>query len=45
MAQPLDGPDFLFMPKFTWRAEGHYLIDLVSPAFELFSIGPEGESR
>lgn len=45
MAQPPDGPDFLFMPKFTWRAEERYLIDLVSPAFELFSIGPEAGTR
>ena len=34
-----DGPDFLFMPKFTWSADEHYLVDVASEVFELFSIG------
>lgn len=40
--QLLDGPDFVFMPKFRWSIDEDYLIDLASPAFGLFSIGPVG---
>jgi hypothetical protein len=40
LAQPLDGVDFLFMPKFKWSADDQYIIDLVSEKFELFSIEP-----
>ena len=40
LAQLLDGPDFLFMPKFKWRADARYVVDKASPTFALFSIGP-----
>jgi hypothetical protein len=35
-----DGLDFIFIPKFTWIANQHYLVDLVGGPFALFSIGP-----
>lgn len=40
LARLRDGTAFLFMPKFTWRAEENYLVDLASETFALFSIGP-----
>jgi hypothetical protein len=40
VAQPGNGIEFWFMPKFQWRAERHYVIDLISEKLRLFSIGP-----
>ena len=40
VAQPGNGIEFLFMPKFQWRAEQRYVIDLISEKLQLFSIGP-----
>lgn len=40
LALPAGAPEFLFMPKFRWRAEESYVIDIASERFELFSIGP-----
>ncbi|UYN99694.1 MAG: hypothetical protein KIT02_00140 [Devosia sp.] len=42
LGQPSGAPEFLFMPKFRWRADERYLIDVASEAFDLFSIGPKG---
>lgn len=35
-----DGIEFHFMPRFEWNARARYIMDLVSPSLELFSIGP-----
>jgi hypothetical protein len=40
LAQPPGAPEFYFMPKFDWRADEQYLIDLASEKLETFSIGP-----
>ena len=40
LAQPPQGPDFYFMPKFKWHADEHYIIDVASEPFDLLSIGP-----
>jgi hypothetical protein len=37
-----DGSDFLFMPKFRWVADEHYVVDMASEVFALFSIEPAG---
>lgn len=42
MAQLIDGPDFLFMPKFAWRSDEDYLVEVASEMFATFSIGPAG---
>lgn len=34
------GTEFHLMPRFKWSAREHYIMDLVSPSLELFSIGP-----
>ena len=34
------GTEFHLMPRFRWSAREHYIMDLVSPSLELFSIGP-----
>jgi hypothetical protein len=40
LAAPSDGPEFYFIPKFAWRADELYMVDLASETFETFSIGP-----
>jgi hypothetical protein len=40
LAQPFRTPEFLFMPRFKWRADAKYLIDVASETFELFSVEP-----
>lgn len=40
LAQPKGAPEFLFMPKFDWRDDELYLVDVASEAFGLLSIGP-----
>ena len=42
MAQLIDGPDFLFMPKFRWDSLEEYVVDIASEKFATFSIGPAG---
>ncbi len=39
LAQPPGAPEFYFMPKFVWRADERYLVDLASETFETFSVG------
>jgi hypothetical protein len=39
-AQLIDGPDFLFIPKFKWRCDEEYVADIASEMFATFSIGP-----
>lgn len=43
-AVPTNGPEFLFMPKFTWAPEVHYVIDIASERYELLSIGLAGQN-
>jgi hypothetical protein len=40
LARPSGGPEFLFMSRFIWSADEHYVIDLASEKYELFSTGP-----
>ena len=40
MAQLIDGPDFLFIPKFVWKSDEEYVVDVASEKFATFSIGP-----
>jgi hypothetical protein len=40
MAQLIDGPDFLFMPRFKWRSDEDYVVAVASEKFATFSIGP-----
>lgn len=35
-----DGSEFYFMPKFRWDTRKHYIIDVISERYSLFSIGP-----
>lgn len=44
LAQPTGAPEFLFMPRFEWQASEHYVVDVASEAFELFSITPVRDS-
>lgn len=44
-AQLIDGPDFLFMPKFKWRSDGDYVVDMASDVFAIFSIGPAARQQ
>ena len=39
LAQLPDGSQFHFMPRFTWNAQAHYVVDKLG---FLFSIGPAG---
>jgi hypothetical protein len=41
LAKPPDSAEFYFLPRFKWRARDHYVIDLVSPLYALFSIEPK----
>ena len=34
------GTEFHLMPRFKWSARERYIMDLVSPSLELFSIAP-----
>jgi hypothetical protein len=40
MAPLIDGPDFLFMPRFKWRSNEDYIVEVASEKFATFSIGP-----
>lgn len=40
LAQLIDGPDFLFMPKFKWNPNEEYVVEMASDVFAIFSIGP-----
>ena len=42
MAQLIDGPDFLFMPKFRWDSLEEYVVEIASEKYATFSIGPMG---
>jgi hypothetical protein len=42
MAQLIDGPDFVFLPRFEWNPTEQYIVDVASSAFRLFSIVPAG---
>ena len=42
MAQLIDGPDFLFMPRFEWCSDAEHIVDVASQRFATFSIGPAG---
>lgn len=42
LAQPAGAPEFLFMPRFRWRADEAYVLDVASKTFELFSVEPIG---
>lgn len=39
-AVPTNGPEFLFMPKFTWSADEYYVVDLACERYGLLAIGP-----
>jgi hypothetical protein len=39
LAHLSDGSKFYFMPKFIWRAQESYVVDLASEKFALFSVG------
>lgn len=39
-AQLSDGTEIYFMPRFNWRADEQYVLDVASEEFETFSIGP-----
>lgn len=39
LAQLIDGPDFLFMPKFKWNPGEEYVVEMASDVFAIFSIG------
>lgn len=43
-AVPSNGPEFLFIPKFIWSPNVHYIIDIASERYELLSIGPAGQN-
>lgn len=43
-AVPSNGPEFLFIPKFIWAPNVHYVIDIASERYELLSIGPAGQN-
>ncbi len=35
-----DGTEICFMPRFKWRPDEQYILDVASEAYETFSIGP-----
>jgi hypothetical protein len=37
-AHPIDGPDFIIVPPFKWRADDHYVVDVASDVFPTLSI-------
>jgi hypothetical protein len=42
IAQLIDGPDFLFMPKFRWRSNDEYVVEVASEMFVSSRSGRPG---
>lgn len=38
VAHPIDGPDFIIIPPFRWRADDQYTVDIASDGFPTLSI-------
>ncbi len=38
VAHPIDGPDFVIIPPFRWRADDYYAVDVASDVFPTLSI-------
>jgi hypothetical protein len=43
LARFASGMEFHFMPRFIWRLDEHYSVDLLSERHAIFSIGPRAE--